>query len=288
VPSLSKLAMRSGIGTKSGEPGVVTFSTKVMMDCFVEPSFHDGNGLAAMTASVTSSRASRTFVSERFIIAIAPLNANQMARRVAQRPAASVLLRPAALLKLSENFIHVEAGRLLPRSILARHGGAFGCDFVVAQVLKGPNPRINRVFTLTFPSCANRDRFFADEEYRSVRARSFEPAVGAVEVLAERWRADVCTGNRAHVCTGNFTLCPSPWQAHALEWDVSRRTVLSSVQTSAPNRLQGGLADVCNSVNRGRADSRRLSKRSIRVRFCSTGCKVELKGVEPDKKRRKP
>src|SRR5438132_12314212 len=46
--------------------------------------------------------------------------------------------------------------------ILARHGGAFGCDFVVARVLKGPNTRINRVFTLTFPSSANRDRFFAD------------------------------------------------------------------------------------------------------------------------------
>jgi len=69
--------------------------------------------------------------------------------------------------------------------ILARHGGAFGCDFVVARVLKGPNTRINRVFTLTFPSSANRDRFFADAEYRSVRARWFEPAVGAVEVLAE-------------------------------------------------------------------------------------------------------
>jgi len=69
--------------------------------------------------------------------------------------------------------------------ILARHGGAFGCDFVVARVLKGPNTRINRVFTVTFPSSANRDRFFADEEYRSVRARWFEPAVGAVEVLAE-------------------------------------------------------------------------------------------------------
>ena len=45
-------------------------------------------------------------------------------------------------------------------SILARHGGAFGCDFVGAQVLKGPDLRINRVFTLTFPSCAHRDRFF--------------------------------------------------------------------------------------------------------------------------------
>jgi uncharacterized protein (DUF1330 family) len=72
--------------------------------------------------------------------------------------------------------------------ILARHGGAFGCDFVVAQVLKGPNPRINRVFTLTFPSRAHRDRFFADQEYRAVRARWFAPSVGAVEVLAETSR----------------------------------------------------------------------------------------------------
>jgi len=69
--------------------------------------------------------------------------------------------------------------------ILARHGGTFGCDFIVARVLKGPNTRINRVFTLSFPSRADHDRFFADEEYRTVRARWFGPAVGAVEVLAE-------------------------------------------------------------------------------------------------------
>jgi uncharacterized protein (DUF1330 family) len=43
--------------------------------------------------------------------------------------------------------------------ILARHGGTFGCDVVVARVRKGPNPRINPVFTLMFPSSANRDRF---------------------------------------------------------------------------------------------------------------------------------
>jgi uncharacterized protein (DUF1330 family) len=60
---------------------------------------------------------------------------------------------------------------------LALHGGAFGCDFVVARVLKGPNTRINRLFTLTFPSSAKRDRFFADEEYRSVRDGSSRPSV---------------------------------------------------------------------------------------------------------------
>ena len=69
--------------------------------------------------------------------------------------------------------------------ILARHGGAFGCDFVVARVLLGPSPRINRVFTLAFPDAGSRDRFFADEAYREVRKQWFEPSVGTVATLAE-------------------------------------------------------------------------------------------------------
>jgi hypothetical protein len=36
--------MRSGTGTKSGEPGVVTFVTNSTMDFFAAPSFHEGNG----------------------------------------------------------------------------------------------------------------------------------------------------------------------------------------------------------------------------------------------------
>jgi uncharacterized protein (DUF1330 family) len=69
--------------------------------------------------------------------------------------------------------------------ILQRHGGAFGCDFVVARVLLAPSSRINRVFTIMFPDLERRERFFADEEYRAVRARWFAPSVGAVEVLHE-------------------------------------------------------------------------------------------------------
>jgi len=69
--------------------------------------------------------------------------------------------------------------------ILARYGGAFGCDFVVARVLRGPSPRINRVFTILFPDRGSRERFFADEDYRAVRARWFQPSVGVVEVLEE-------------------------------------------------------------------------------------------------------
>ena len=42
--------MRSGMGTKPDEPGFVTFSTKVMMDCFALPSSHEGSGSAALVS----------------------------------------------------------------------------------------------------------------------------------------------------------------------------------------------------------------------------------------------
>jgi uncharacterized protein (DUF1330 family) len=69
--------------------------------------------------------------------------------------------------------------------ILARYGGAFGCDFSVARVLLGPSPRINRVFTIAFPDRETRERFFADEDYLAVRARWFTPSVRTVEILEE-------------------------------------------------------------------------------------------------------
>jgi len=69
--------------------------------------------------------------------------------------------------------------------ILESHGGSFGCDFVVAKVLKGPSERLNRVFTMSFPDRGARERFFADPRYRAVRAEYFEPAVARAIVLAE-------------------------------------------------------------------------------------------------------
>src|SRR5262245_17987389 len=69
--------------------------------------------------------------------------------------------------------------------ILEQYGGAFGCDFVVAAVLKGPTERLNRVFTIAFPDRAAAARFFADARYRAVRAEHFEPAVARAIVLAE-------------------------------------------------------------------------------------------------------
>src|SRR6266850_2456527 len=69
--------------------------------------------------------------------------------------------------------------------ILESHGGSFGCDFVVAKVLKGPSERLNRVFTMSFPDRMTRERFFANPRYREVRAEHFEPAVASAIVLAE-------------------------------------------------------------------------------------------------------
>jgi len=68
--------------------------------------------------------------------------------------------------------------------ILARHDGAFGCDFQVSKVLLGDD-RINRVFTLSFPDRAARERFFADAEYQAVRERLFVPAVASKTSLGE-------------------------------------------------------------------------------------------------------
>jgi uncharacterized protein (DUF1330 family) len=79
--------------------------------------------------------------------------------------------------------------------ILHAHGGAFGIDLDVAQVLKGPldatgNATLNRVFSIEFPSRAVRDRFFDDAAYRAVRSEWFEPAVGRIVKLAE-WHGEM-------------------------------------------------------------------------------------------------
>jgi uncharacterized protein (DUF1330 family) len=74
--------------------------------------------------------------------------------------------------------------------LLAAHGGAFEYDFVVARVLKQPEPRaINRLFSIVFADEASSRRFFADPAYLAVRARHFEGAVRTVTPIAAYERA---------------------------------------------------------------------------------------------------
>ena len=69
--------MRSGTGTKSGEPGFVTFATKAMMDCFAGPSFHEGKGSAACEAAVVKASAAMSAAAIRAGLSAVLLHASE-------------------------------------------------------------------------------------------------------------------------------------------------------------------------------------------------------------------
>lgn len=74
--------------------------------------------------------------------------------------------------------------------ILTAMGGSFGYDLVVSEVLRSPvSHPITRLFTMTFPSRAVRERFFADPHYQRARTEHFERAVNGYTVIAERDKA---------------------------------------------------------------------------------------------------
>ncbi len=69
--------------------------------------------------------------------------------------------------------------------ILEAMGGFFRYDMRVSDLLRGPaDEPFNRVFILSFPDGATKDRFFADPAYRVVRAEHFERSVGSVTIMA--------------------------------------------------------------------------------------------------------
>jgi uncharacterized protein (DUF1330 family) len=68
--------------------------------------------------------------------------------------------------------------------LLAARGGGFRYDFEVARSLRSASAHpINRVFTIHFATAADKDAFFADPEYRAIRARFFERAVAGTTIL---------------------------------------------------------------------------------------------------------
>ncbi|MBZ0172635.1 MAG: DUF1330 domain-containing protein [Phycisphaerales bacterium] len=68
--------------------------------------------------------------------------------------------------------------------LLEARGGFFRLDFRVAEVLRGPDSRVNRVFIISFPDQATMDGFFDDPEYKQIRAAHFDPAVESGGVIA--------------------------------------------------------------------------------------------------------
>lgn len=76
--------------------------------------------------------------------------------------------------------------------ILKDHGGGFGYDFKVAEVLRSrTNEPINRVFTIFFPDEATMESFFANEAYVAVKEKHFEKSVTHKTIIA-KWNIASC------------------------------------------------------------------------------------------------
>ena len=75
--------------------------------------------------------------------------------------------------------------------LLEAHGGKFGLDLWVAEVLRAPPEQkpFNRMFTIIFPSQERREAFFSNPEYLAIRKSFFEPSVAAVTNLGQLARA---------------------------------------------------------------------------------------------------
>lgn len=57
-------------------------------------------------------------------------------------------------------------------------GGSFGFDFKIATVLRSKtDDKINRVFTIEFPSKKIMDEFFTNSEYLSIKHKHFDSSV---------------------------------------------------------------------------------------------------------------
>lgn len=70
--------------------------------------------------------------------------------------------------------------------ILETYGGYFRYDFRVSEMLKGKaDDPFNRVFVISFPDQASKEKFFADEAYKAVRAAHFDQSVRSVGQIAQ-------------------------------------------------------------------------------------------------------
>jgi len=69
--------------------------------------------------------------------------------------------------------------------LLEAHGGGFGYDFRVSEVLLSvTDAPINRVFTIFFASDAARQAFFSNTDYLSIKRNYFDKSVSDTTVIA--------------------------------------------------------------------------------------------------------
>lgn len=68
--------------------------------------------------------------------------------------------------------------------LLEAAGGGFGYDFKIAETLKSEtDEKINRVFTIYFPSPDVMNSFFTDPGYLNIKKEHFEGAVASTTIM---------------------------------------------------------------------------------------------------------
>jgi uncharacterized protein (DUF1330 family) len=69
--------------------------------------------------------------------------------------------------------------------ILSSVGGAFGYDFMIAEVLRSrTDEQINRVFTIEFPDKGVMDSFFSRPDYQEIKKQYFAGSVESTTVIS--------------------------------------------------------------------------------------------------------
>jgi len=69
--------------------------------------------------------------------------------------------------------------------ILESFGGKFGFDFKVSDVLITKSPdKINRVFTIEFPSQEKMEAFFSNPDYLAIKKRHYYSSVKSKTVIS--------------------------------------------------------------------------------------------------------
>ncbi|MGF1720799.1 DUF1330 domain-containing protein [Vibrio kyushuensis] len=87
-------------------------------------------------------------------------------------------------LEVTDNAVYTQYREAM-KPLLSFHGGSFGYDFVVSEVLLSQvDVPINRVFTINFPNQATADEFFSNDEYLQVKERYFNESVQNTTIIA--------------------------------------------------------------------------------------------------------
>lgn len=69
--------------------------------------------------------------------------------------------------------------------ILHNHGGGFGYDFKVSEVLRSPTAApINRVFTIVFENQDLMNAFFSHRDYLAIRQQHFDRSVSDTTIIS--------------------------------------------------------------------------------------------------------